>query len=211
MAGQPLTVCVAAPPAKADALAGAIEALGHVVRRAKLTPRTAVAALRDTDVEVVVVPRGVDGERALRLIGMLGHAGSHPVVGALPGADHDWVEKAIAAGASAIVVGHEPDDLRIALRLAWQRSRDRLAQEEAFGRRATIEQAKGLLMARYGVGSDRAFALLREHSQSSNRRLGDLASALVKAHALMGVNEAVTADAGARPPLNDRTASGTPA
>jgi response regulator NasT len=211
MAGQRLTVCVAASPAKAGALAGAIEALGHVVRRHKLSPRKAVAALRSTDVDVVVVQRGQDAERALRLIGMLGHAGPYPVVAALPDADHDWVEQAITAGASAIVVGHDPDDLRIALRLAWQRARDRRAQEEAFGRRATIEQAKGLLMARYGVGSDQAFALLREHSQASNRRLGDLAGALVKAHVLMGVNEAVAAEAGARPPLDDRTASSTPA
>ena len=172
MAGQRLIVCVAGTPAEAGTLAEAIEALGHVVRRLEPTPRKPVTAVCGTDVEVFVVQRGPDAERSLRLIATLGRAGSPPIVAVLPGHDHDWVERAIAAGATAIVVGLDPDALQVALRLAWQRSRERRAQEEAFGRRATIEQAKGLLMARYGVGSDQAFALLREHSQRSNRRLG---------------------------------------
>ena len=107
MADQRLTVCVAAPPARADALAGAIEALGHVVHRAKLTPRKAVAALRGTDVEVIVVPRGADGERALRLIGMLGHAGSHPVVG-VPSPPRAGTSVTAASGATAATYGGGP-------------------------------------------------------------------------------------------------------
>jgi hypothetical protein len=66
-------------------------------------------------------------------------------------------------------------------------------------------------MARYAVGSEEAFALLREHSQSSNRKLGDLAGALVKAHVLMGAYGPGATGAGARAPVDDRTASGNPA
>jgi AmiR/NasT family two-component response regulator len=48
-----------------------------------------------------------------------------------------------------------------------------------------IEQAKGMLMARHGIDGDRAFELLRKHSQRGGRRLSDVAAAIVEANALL--------------------------
>ncbi len=45
--------------------------------------------------------------------------------------------------------------------------------------RAVIEQAKGVLMARFGIDAETAFARLRETSQHSNRKLRDLAAEVV--------------------------------
>lgn len=45
--------------------------------------------------------------------------------------------------------------------------------------RATIEQAKGVIMATAGCDPDGAFAILRQQSQSENRKLRDLASEIV--------------------------------
>ncbi len=45
--------------------------------------------------------------------------------------------------------------------------------------RATIEQAKGILMASQGCGPDEAFDLLRRASQRENRKLRDLAAEIV--------------------------------
>ena len=42
-----------------------------------------------------------------------------------------------------------------------------------------IEQAKGILMARHHCGPDQAFRLLAEASQRDNRKLRDLAAAMV--------------------------------
>jgi AmiR/NasT family two-component response regulator len=42
-----------------------------------------------------------------------------------------------------------------------------------------IEQAKGILMARHNCGPDRAFRLLAEASQRENRKLRDVAAAVV--------------------------------
>ncbi len=42
-----------------------------------------------------------------------------------------------------------------------------------------IEQAKGILMARHGCGHERAFRLLVEASQRQNRKLRDVAAAVV--------------------------------
>ncbi|WP_323960144.1 ANTAR domain-containing protein [Arthrobacter sp. JZ12] len=59
-----------------------------------------------------------------------------------------------------------------------------LAQEvaqlrEALSSRATIEQAKGMLMLSRGCSADEAFSLLRQLSQDTNVRLIDVAAALI--------------------------------
>src|SRR5438093_6287920 len=55
----------------------------------------------------------------------------------------------------------------------------------AFGRRATIEQAKGILMARHAIDADRAFEMLRDHSQHNGHKLVDIAQAIVDSHLLL--------------------------
>lgn len=54
--------------------------------------------------------------------------------------------------------------------------------EEALAGRAVIERAKGLLMARLGVGEQRAFDLLSNQSQHENRKLRDVAEEMVRQH-----------------------------
>ena len=75
----------------------------------------------------------------------------------------------------------------------WQSSIDivlrRFAEyhdlEGAFGRRAVTERAKGILMERHSVDESAAFDMLREHSRSANRKLVDIASAVVDGHRLL--------------------------
>ena len=50
---------------------------------------------------------------------------------------------------------------------------------QAMQSRAVIEQAKGIVMGARGASADEAFALLVELSQSTNRKLRDVAQALV--------------------------------
>jgi len=51
---------------------------------------------------------------------------------------------------------------------------------------ATIEQAKGILIARHAIDQNKAFDLLREHTQRSDRELIDVAEAIVQSHVLLG-------------------------
>jgi AmiR/NasT family two-component response regulator len=75
----------------------------------------------------------------------------------------------------------------------WQSSIDivlrRFAEyqdlEGAFGRRALTERAKGILMERHAIDDAGAFDLLREHSRITNRKLIDLAAAVVDGHRLL--------------------------
>lgn len=56
---------------------------------------------------------------------------------------------------------------------------------------APIEQAKGMLMAMYGIDGDRAFDVLRWRSQHENRKLREVARTVVAAAAAMPVPETV--------------------
>jgi response regulator NasT len=75
----------------------------------------------------------------------------------------------------------------------WQSSIDivlrRFAEyhelEGAFGRRAVTERAKGILMERHSVDETDAFAMLREHARTTNRKLVDVANAIVDGHRLL--------------------------
>jgi GAF domain-containing protein len=59
--------------------------------------------------------------------------------------------------------------------------RDLAAQmQQALASRARIEQAKGILMGARGCTEDEAFAVLVELSQTSNRKLRDVAEAVVE-------------------------------
>lgn len=57
----------------------------------------------------------------------------------------------------------------------------RLADQlsEAMASRAVIEQAKGILVAQRGVSPEEAFRMLASASQSSNRKLRDIAQSMV--------------------------------
>jgi hypothetical protein len=70
----------------------------------------------------------------------------------------------------------EPFDIREA---------EERSPQGAFGRRATIEQAKGILRARHAVDADRAFEMLRDHSQHNGHKLVDIAQAIVDSHLLL--------------------------
>src|SRR5205085_8030683 len=87
--------------------------------------------------------------------------------------DHDAIQKALPY-ASQLAAAMES--------INAYRSTATLAQNmaEAMRTRATIEQAKGILMADKQVSADDAFDLLRRASQRSNTKLRDVALRIVE-------------------------------
>ena len=61
----------------------------------------------------------------------------------------------------------------------WTVAREATNLAAALQSRASIEQAKGVIMATTGCGPDDAFELLREQSQKENRKLRDIAAEIV--------------------------------
>jgi len=78
-----------------------------------------------------------------------------------------------------------PDDVDVArlfaghgaIALADARSEDTLL--EALDTRTMIGQAQGILMERFALDADQAFAVLRRYSQESNRRVGEIVAEII--------------------------------
>jgi GAF domain-containing protein len=91
---------------------------------------------------------------------------------ALTTAARDWTEAdAGAVRAFAVVLG------RLIGSITDARHKTRLTAQLQFAlsSRVLIEQAKGVIMEREGVGAERAFELLRRRARSSERKLAEVA------------------------------------
>ena len=107
--------------------------------------------------------------------------------------DGSLTQAAIEAGVSAYVVdGLRPERIKPVLDAAitrfnmFRRMRDELAEtKRALEERKVIDRAKGLLMRAKGLDEDAAYALLRKTAMDQNRRIADVASALVTAAGLL--------------------------
>jgi len=56
----------------------------------------------------------------------------------------------------------------------------------ALADRTAIDKAKAILMRRRAIDEPSAYALLRSHAMQSNRRIADVAEAIITSAALMG-------------------------
>jgi AmiR/NasT family two-component response regulator len=77
------------------------------------------------------------------------------------------------------------DDWQSSIDIVLRRFAEYHDLEGAFGRRALTERAKGILMERHAIDEASAFQMLRERSRVDNRKVIDLAAAVVDGHGLM--------------------------
>ncbi|HEY3542416.1 MAG TPA: ANTAR domain-containing protein, partial [Gaiellaceae bacterium] len=108
-----------------------------------------------------------------------------PVIAILHAGDPAYIHEAAKRGVFAYITDGTPDELQSAIDITLQRFAEYQSLQGAFGRRAVIEQAKGILMARHSTTADRAFEMLRDHSQHNGRKLSDVAAAVVESHLLL--------------------------
>ncbi|GAA2102214.1 GAF and ANTAR domain-containing protein [Microlunatus panaciterrae] len=91
---------------------------------------------------------------------------------------------------SQSVDAFDPDDVDVAEIFGQHASLALMAAQEDAGLRAAIGakhligQAQGILMERYGIDADRAFAVLRRHSQDSNVKLRTVAEQVIETRRL---------------------------
>jgi response regulator NasT len=113
------------------------------------------------------------------------HEAACPVIALLIAADPVYVREAAKRGVFAYIVDSTPDELQSAIDITLQRFTEYHNLQGAFARRALIEQAKGVLMARRGVEADEAFELLRAQSQHTGEKLSQVAAAVLSSHRLL--------------------------
>jgi response regulator NasT len=168
-----------------ELLAQVVAGLGHevIAREIEVTEVGGVTARERPDVALVGL--GLDSEHALDLIAGIVREASCPVIALLSAKDPTYVHEAAMRGVFASIVDTTPEELQSAIDITLQRFTEYHSLQGAFGRRATIEQAKGILMARHAIDADGAFGMLRDHSQHNGHKLVDIAQAVVDSHLLL--------------------------
>jgi len=162
-----------------------VVSLGHEVI-ARSIEVTEVAAVTNRErPDVALVGLGDSSDHALELIGEIVRQASCPVIALLETDDHAFVSEAAKRGVFAYITDAEADQLQDALAIVLRRFSEFQNLEGAFGRRALIERAKGILMERHAVDEGHAFEMLRAHSRSTNRKLTTIAEAVVDGHRLL--------------------------
>lgn len=116
-----------------------------------------------------------------------------PVAMFVDRSEQGLAKAAIEAGVSAYVVdGLRPERLTPVLDAAMARFQlfsqmrtELAATRRALEERKTIDRAKGILMKARGIDEGEAYALLRRTAMDQNRRMADVAEALVTAAGLL--------------------------
>lgn len=168
-----------------DLLATVVTGLGHDVIAREIYVRDVGTATAREQPDVAIVGLGISSEHALDLIAEIVREASCPVIALLHANDPSYIHEAAKRGVFAYIIEGTPDELQSAIDITLQRFREYQSLQGAFGRRALIEQAKGILMARHSINADRAFEMLRDHSQHNGRKLSDVAAAVVESHLLL--------------------------
>jgi AmiR/NasT family two-component response regulator len=168
-----------------ELLAQVVSGLGHDVIAREIYVKEVGAVTAREQPDVALVGLGLSSEHALDLITEIVREASCPVIALLSAKDPAYVHEAAKRGVFAYIVDGDAAELQSAIDITLQRFAEYQGLQGAFGRRAVIEQAKGILMARHSLDSDHAFEMLREHSQHNGRKLVDVAQAIVDSYALL--------------------------
>jgi AmiR/NasT family two-component response regulator len=162
-----------------------VAALGHEVIAREIDVEDVGAVTARERPDVALVGLGASSDHALGLIERIVQEAACPVIVLLHSHDAVFVKEASKRGVFAHISDADVDDWQSSIDIVLRRFAEYQALEGAFGRRAITERAKGILMERHAVNDAAAFAMLRDASRDANRKLVDIASAVVDGHRLL--------------------------
>jgi len=168
-----------------ELLARVVAGLGHEVIAREISVKDVGAVTAREHPDVALVGLGLHSDHALDLISEIVREASCPVIALLSVKDPAYVHEAAKRGVFAYIVDTTSEELQSAIDITLQRFAEYHSLQGAFGRRAIIEQAKGILMARHAINGERAFEMLRDHSQHNGHKVVDVAQAIVESHLLL--------------------------
>jgi len=162
-----------------------VAALGHeVIAREIAVEDVGLVTARERP-DVALVGLGASSNHALRLIEQMVREAACPVIALIHAPDPRFVKEASKRGVFAYVTDADADDWQSSIDIVLRRFAEYQDLEGAFGRRATTERAKGILMERHSIDDTIAYEMLRDHSRRTNRKLSDIAAAVVDGHRLL--------------------------
>jgi response regulator NasT len=165
-------------------IAGVISGLGHTVVARLLDVSEIAEATQRAAPDVAIV--GVDGGEghALDLISAIVKQAACPVIADIDGEDDSFIEKAARRGIFAYVRHGERPEMDHTIDIVLNRYAEFSRLHGALRTGAIIEQAKGILMERHGIGPDEAFAELRTRARNTNQSVFDVARAVTVSYPL---------------------------
>ena len=179
-------------PSALDHLGETLNRLGHRVTPYAVSVQEAAEMIAAEDPDLAIVMVHHDDEHALALIAEAVEFASGPVIAHVGDNDVDFIARAAERGIAAYVESTSPESLQVAIEFALRRYRDETALnqkvsqlETALERRALIERGKGVLMERHGIGEREAFEMLRVQARATNRRVLDVAAAVLEGQPLL--------------------------
>jgi AmiR/NasT family two-component response regulator len=135
--------------------------------------------------DVAVVGLGESSDHALNLVEKIVREAACPVIVLMHAPDAAFLAEASKLGVFGYISDAEGEDWQSSIDIALRRFADYRELEDAFGRRAVTERAKGILMERHSIDESTAFELIRRHARDGNRKLIDVAAAVVDGHRLL--------------------------
>jgi AmiR/NasT family two-component response regulator len=168
-----------------ERVAVVVVSLGHTVIARELNVDEVGQVTREERPDVALVGLGESSDHALDHISQIVREAACPVIALLGTDDATFVSEAAKRGVFGYITDGDGSHLQGAIDIALRRFAEYHSLEGAFGRRAVIERAKGILMERHGADDDAAFKMLRDHSQHTGRKLYDIAQAILDSHRLL--------------------------
>lgn len=160
-------------------LAAAVRGLGHEIVAAEMEVVDAGPATAREHPDVALVALGQSNTHALEMISKIVAEAECPVIAVLAATDSSFVQEAAKRGIFAYVVEADRGALESALEIVLLRFAEYHGLEGAFGRRAVIERAKGILMERHQLDEREAFELLRQHARRNNQKIVEVSNAVI--------------------------------
>ena len=183
---EPLRVLIANErPDRLEVTTKIVEKLGHVVIARELQVSDVAAMTAHSMPDVALVAVGESTEHALGLISSIVQEAACPVIAILETGDREFINEAAKRGIFAYIADGDAEQLQSSIDIVLHRFAEFHNLEGAFARRALIERAKGILMERHDIDEGAAFELLRTHSRSRNRKLTDIANAVIDGRPLL--------------------------
>jgi AmiR/NasT family two-component response regulator len=159
--------------------------LGHEVIAREINVDEVGAVTAHERPDVALVGLGASSEHALDLIDKIVREAACPVIALLHAPNRAFVQEASKRGVFAHISDDGVEDWQGSIDIVLRRFAEYHDLAGAFGRRALTERAKGILMERHSIDEASAFEMLRERSRIDNRKLIDLAAAVVDGHRLL--------------------------
>ena len=183
---EPLRVLIANERRdRLELLAQVVAGLGHEVIAREIDVEDVGSVTARERPDVALVGLGESSEHALGLIDKIVREAACPVIVLLHAPDPAFLREASKRGVFAHISDDDVEDWQGSIDIVLRRFAEYHDLQGAFGRRALIERAKGILMERHSIDENAAFEMLRERSRIDNRKLIDLAAAVVDGHRLL--------------------------